>query len=235
MLPARGRRKCFVRIEDEQLLNNKPATANQIATMRHEHTDLVLEDHYAWIFEEEGEEGPLLNPYKKEFFEGDEQTNPIANAFKASKQCRRVLLDRFKLPDDNCEDLAEAIVAGKARAISDGSYRPEEETGTSGFIITQGKTTKNALKGCNWVPGLPHEQSPYRSELAGINGVLACLKIIVEKFNITEGSIEIGLDGEAAKDQVEDNNFLKILQPSFDILVDIRERIKDLPIDIKWR
>ena len=82
------------------------------------------------MFEDEVVEGLHLNPYAKELSEGNEQTNPIENAFKASKECRRVLLDHYMLPDDNCETITKATVAGKARAISDGLYHPEEETGT---------------------------------------------------------------------------------------------------------
>ena len=70
---------------------------------------------------------------------------------------------------------------------------------------------------------------------AGISGILASIKIIVKKFKITSGSIEIVLDGESAKDQAEDDYFLKIHQSSFDIILDIRRRVKDLPINIKWR
>ena len=203
--------------------------------MRHEIIRLVLENHHAWLTEEETVEETHFDQYTGNLFENNEQENPIKNAFEASKKCTRVLLDWFKLPSDNCAEIAQAISNGKARAISDGSFRPIEKTGTSGFIITPGKTTRNSLKGCNWVPGLKHEQSAYQSELAGINGLLSCIKIIVKKFGITNGSIEIGLDGESAKDQAEDDYFLKIQQPSFDIILDIRKRIKDLPIDIKWR
>ena len=95
--------------------------------------------------------------------------------------------------------------------------------------------TKNSYKGCNWVPGLENKQSAYQSELAGISGVLASLKTIVKKFKIDSGSIEIGLDGKSFKDQAEEAYFLKMHQSSFDIILDIRRRVKDLPINIKWR
>ena len=221
--------------EQEPFVRQKPQTANQIATMRHENSRLVLENHDAWIVEEPQVEETHLDPYQNAFFAGDEVQNPIDNAFRASLKCQRVLLDYYKLPEDKCAAIAEAIANGKAKAISDGSFRPIEKKGTSGFIITSGKTTENSYQGCNWVPGLENEQSAYRSELAGISGLLASLKIIVKKFKITSGSIEIGLDGESAKDQAEDDYFLKIQQSSFDVILDIRRRVKELPINIKWR
>ena len=231
--PTRGRE--WEVHKHEQFLQQKPQTANQIATTRHENSKLVLENHDAWIVEEPQVEETHLDPYQNAFFAGDEVQNPIDNAFRASLKCQRVLLDYYKLPEDKCAAIAEAIANGKAKAISDGSFRPIEKKGTSGFIITPGKTTENSYQGCNWVPGLENEQSAYRSELAGISGLLASLKIIVKKFKITSGSIEIGLDGESAKDQAEDDYFLKIQQSSFDIILDIRRRVKELPINIKWR
>ena len=69
---------------------------------------------------------------------------------------------------------------------------------------------KNKLKGYNWVPGTKNEQNSYRSELAGINRAFSCIKVIVDYTKITDGSIVIALDGEAALDSVEDELFLKI-------------------------
>ena len=78
-----------------------------------------------------------------------------------------------------------------------------------------------SYKGCNWVPGLKDEQSAYRSELAGISGLLASLKIIVKKFKIDSGTIEIGLDGESAFRQADDAYCLTIHPPSFDIILPV--------------
>lgn len=47
--------------------------------------------------------------------------------------------------------------------------------------------------------GGPDDQNPYRSELAGIDGLLLAIALIVQVKNITHGSIEITLDGLAAK------------------------------------
>lgn len=134
--------------------------------MRHENARLILENQHPWITEEPEVEESYLDPYADELFDNNEENNPIDNAFKASVRCQRVLLDYYKLPEDKCLAIAEAIKNGTARAISDGSFRPIEKTGTSGFIITPGKTTDKSYKGCNWVPGLEDEQSLYRSELA---------------------------------------------------------------------
>jgi hypothetical protein len=73
----------------------------------------------------------------------------------------------------------------------------------------------------NWVPGLPTDQLAYRSELAGIVGILSAVAVIIQQYKITAGSITIALDGESALDQASAETPLKINQAYFDILQDI--------------
>ena len=75
--------------------------------------------------------------------------------------------------------IVASIRSGKACIITDGSFFPEYDSGSSAFIITAGKTKKNKFVGTNWVPGSKEDQNPYRSELAGINGALSVIKILV--------------------------------------------------------
>lgn len=160
----------------------------------------------------------------------------FVNAFVESIERQDILIDKVKIPKDNCEAIAEAIRNGTACLITDGSYFPEKEAGSSAFILTPGKTKRRKLIGMNWVPGTKEEQDPYRSELAGINGGLSMIAIILTAFDIIEGKIEIALDGLSALRRSKDSiNNLKIMQSSYDILQDTRNRIKKLPagIDIK--
>ena len=132
------------------------------------------------------------------------------------------MLQWIQLPSNNCQSIAQAIEDGKARAISDGSLRPIEKTGTSGLFLTARKCTKTKFKGCNWIPGIPKEQNSCRSELAGIDGVLSVIKVIVQHYQIEDGSIKIACNGEAAIDGVKDDYFLKINQSCFDMIQDIK-------------
>jgi hypothetical protein len=66
--------------------------------------------------------------------------------------------------------LADGIIKGVATAVSDGSYK--NHIGRSGFIL-RGANRQIGAIGDNVVPGNPQEQSSYRSELAGISGILA--------------------------------------------------------------
>jgi hypothetical protein len=127
--------------------------------------------------------------------------------------------------------LASDIKQGTATAVSDGSYK--NNNGTSAFLLCA-ETVDNCIIGVNAVPGAPAEQSAYRSELAGVSGILLAIKILCKKFNITSGSVEIGLDGQQALEAAGGNWPLKVHQPDFDLLKDIRAKVKTLPVDITW-
>ena len=208
----------------------KPTTASKLISTYSSGSILKIESKTDWEYEID-EIAMLIypDPYKGTFAD-------IEEAFEVSRESERILIDDYTLPEDECTAIAIAIRNGTARAISDGSYIEEVQKGSSAFIITPGKTIENRFVGYNWVPGSPEDQNPYRSELAGINGVLSAIAVIVKMKDITEGEIEIALDGLSAKNQVEKNlDYLSIHQTCFDIIQDIRNRIKELPIRIKWR
>jgi len=92
--------------------------------------------------------------------------------------------------------------------------------------------------GMDWCPGIKEEQNSYRSELAGIDGGLSMIAVILKFFDITEGGIEIALDGDSALNSAKaSREFLNSFQSSYDLLQDIRNRLTAIPegIKIKWR
>jgi hypothetical protein len=128
-----------------------------------------------------------------------------------------------------------AISKGTAKAISAGSYDPLTHKGTSSLTIVADKHDKDPLDRDNWVPGLPTDQSAYRSELAGIAGILSAVAVMIQQYDITSGSITIALDGKSALDQASAETPLKIDQADFDILQDIREQLNILPLKVQWK
>ena len=125
--------------------------------------------------------------------------------------------------------VAMAILNGSAKAISDGSYK--DKMGTLATVIYGDDKTKRMM--CvNAPPGHADEQSAYRSELAGIEGTLALLSSVCKVHDIHEGSVTIGLDGEQALIQASSDWPLSPHQADFDMLHDIRAKIKRLPIVI---
>ena len=148
---------------------------------------------------------------------------------------RRILIDHFVLPKDNCQLIATAIIQGTAIAVCDGSYDPRDHLGTAAFVMVASKQDKKPLTAANWSPGTKSDQSAYRSELTGVDSILSALAILVKQYKITSGGITIALDCDTALKTCPPNKPLNIQQPSFDVLQDIRNRIKMLPIIIKWR
>ena len=128
--------------------------------------------------------------------------------------------------------VAEAIKDGHAIAVSDGSFK--ELFGTSSFTL-QGNTAKHKITGRNAVPGAPLDQSAYRSELSGIAGIVVTLSILCSYHNITGGGIEIGLDGEQAMKSVFDEDDPDPSDTDYDLIYDLRAKIKCLPIVVRGR
>ncbi len=73
------------------------------------------------------------------------------------------------------------------------------------------------------VPGTAKDQSAYRSELAGLYCILLGAKQLCEFFNITQGSIELGCDGQSALDKAFNYvSIIKIEDSNYDLLFAIR-------------
>lgn len=146
------------------------------------------------------------------------------------------LLDRWAVDGFYSEDdgytIADGILRGAATAVSDGSYK--DCIGTSGFILRGANRTIGAI-GDNVVPGNPNEQSSYRSELAGISGVLAVVAAVCLKYDLSEGSLTVALDGEQAMLKASSTWPLSPTDTDFDLLVDIRAKILRLPVQICWQ
>ena len=219
-----------------QTCASKPTSASLLASVSarsppDNSTDLVLvavECTYVWQYEDLDIDLSSYDPTEGPF-------TCIHDAFDSSIDSEKILLDEVKLPNDNCRAIATGISQGTARAISDGSYDPFTHKGTSSLIIVADKNDKNPLDADNWVPGLPYDQSDYRSELAGVAGILSAVSIIIQHYNITSGSITIALDGKSALDIASADAPMKIERPDFDLLQDIRTRLSILPITINWR
>ena len=61
------------------------------------------------------------------------------------------------------------------------------------------------------------------------------LHIVTSFFQITTGTVTIGVDCIPAMNQAQSTKPLRPHHPSFDLLQDIDNRIKDLPLQLKWR
>ena len=129
-------------------------------------------------------------------------------------------------------EIAEAIKRGEVIAVSDGSFKLQR--GTSAAVIEVKNRPGSKIIILNKVPGLPRDQSPFRSELAGVCGVIMVLETLIKHFNIRKGSIKIGLDGESVVKRLKDTKYLKAKYKSYDLLSFIVEKTIKLPVKIEF-
>ena len=132
------------------------------------------------------------------------------------------------LHTDNGASVAAAITAGTAYAVSDGSYK--QNRGTSAFLLEGKDGETNRVVGVNQIPGEMEDQSAYRSELGGISGVVASVHCICKVHAVTKGSINCRLDGYQALLHGFGVDPLDPQKASFDLLTDIRNKIKASPL-----
>lgn len=147
-------------------------------------------------------------------------------------KCNQWAISEWDYSQTNLQELARDVTNGTATAISDGSYK--NDSGTSAFMLCS-ERLDNRIIGVNTVPGNSTEQSAYRSELAGVSGIIHMLKLLCVKCKITKGSVKIGLDGEQAMKAAGGSWPLKYEQADYDLIKDIRNKIKALPIQITWQ
>jgi hypothetical protein len=120
---------------------------------------------------------------------------------------------------DDGETLAKSIQDGDAIAISDGSF--QDQYGTAAWAL-EGQGPSGRIVEAVTAPDTAKDQSAYRSELTGIYCILLCAKKLCEYFKITQGSIELGCDGQAALDKAFNYvSIIKIEDPNYDLLFTI--------------
>ena len=138
---------------------------------------------------------------------------------------------------DEGKSVAELIRTGKAIQVSDGSGGDDQTT--SAFILTSRKkkaaTPVHPVSGGNFTPGHPDDQHSYRGELAGAMGGVVTIQLLCDMYSIKEGSIEIGLDGEEAMKSIFALEDPRVDAPCYDLILDIRRKIDQLPIKVTGR
>jgi hypothetical protein len=136
-------------------------------------------------------------------------------------------LSEFALPSD-LSSIIRALSTGTARAISDGSFK--DEFGTSALTVVDDADT--SILGLNIVPGHPDDQGAYRSELAGLFGIVLLVNLLCSWAGILSGGIEVGCDGLSALNKAFDTWPLDPDDPHFDMLSALCTMIAASPL--KW-
>jgi hypothetical protein len=143
----------------------------------------------------------------------------------------RWAVDKLEMRDEGLH-VAAALMRGKCRAISDGSFKYERAT--SAFTL-QGYKSTLKIDTCNLVPGAKGEASAYRGELGGIYGILVVVQLLCALHQIEQGSIVIGLDGKSTFAKIEQQDTPHPHVGHYDLLLAIRRIIASLPIEVTLR
>ena len=129
--------------------------------------------------------------------------------------------------------VAAAIQNGTCTGVSDGSFK--NSFGTASWTI-QGEDTERRIRGSCITPGNPEVQSAYRSELAGLYGIVSMIELICMYFMIEKGTVEVGCDGlQALKQATFNSDITNPKYPQFDLISAIRQAMRRCPINWKTR
>ena len=127
------------------------------------------------------------------------------------------------LPLDEGAEIAENIVTGNGKCMSDGSLK--DDFGTAAYVPLR-TAEENRYIGRTDVPGEDDEQSSYRSELCGILGNIIVYNAICILHGIDEPcEIEVGCDNETALWNSFGDNDVCTKMASADIVAAIRAQM----------
>jgi hypothetical protein len=158
----------------------------------------------------------------------------LKQRIQTSPESMRWAVSSFAVADGGAV-IAEAIRQGIAVAVCDGSFK--DAFGTAAYVL-EGATMAKRMVVVLVTPGEPSDQSPYRSELSGLYGVVTMVHIICAQFKITSGAIEVGCDCESALRHVFGTGSryeADIADPDYDLRSATRKMLANSPITWKWR
>ena len=128
--------------------------------------------------------------------------------------------------------IAQSVLHGTLRGVSDGSYLKTHHFGTAGWIF---EDNESLCMGSGKVstPGPPDSQCSYRSELFGLLCLITHVLDICSCQNVSSGVVTLSSDSEGAINFLNYfNPYIKTSTKHFDLLDAITTAIKSS--SIKW-
>jgi hypothetical protein len=212
-IAARPTRQTVMRFRHREPAISIPATA-QRASVATQGTTIVLTGHQVAI-----PPAPTAAPTLQQ---------RIANLHEDAQWA----IERLNITDEG-RTIAEAISASNCIAVSDGSFFPG--IGTAAFTV-QGLTSEGMMDGECITPGYAEDQSAYRSEASGLYAISVVIWLVCQHYQITEGTVEVGCDGESALlDTMDLYRQLDAKKKHFDLLLATREVMASCPVKWKFR
>ena len=133
---------------------------------------------------------------------------------------------------DDGGTIAEALQMGTAVAVSDGSLKdasPGHAFGTSAFVI-EGMDSKDRITGQNIVPGPLKMGQSYRTELAGLIGIVYFINGLCKQRDITHGHIKVACDNQPALYPFQADYQPNPKQEEYDLVKTLWHGIRESPI-----
>jgi hypothetical protein len=128
--------------------------------------------------------------------------------------------------------IARAIIHGNAIAICDGSYK--DHFGTAGFAIQTWDQQDLCILGAHVTPGHTDDQNPYQSGVGGIFAIVIIVEAICARYDITEGTIDLGCDCESALTAIFEHVYDIPSQPHHDLIHAIHSKLAVSPVTWKF-
>jgi hypothetical protein len=129
--------------------------------------------------------------------------------------------------------IAQAIIQSNAIAVCDGFYK--DNFGTAGFVMQSWDQQESRIIGANVTPGHEQDQNPYCSKLGGIFAIIVIVKALTTKYDIRQGTIELGCDCESALTAIFAHTYDTPSQPHHDLIHAIRSKLATSPVTCKHR
>jgi hypothetical protein len=164
----------------------------------------------------------------------NQATITLEQRIQTSPESMQWAVSSFAVADGGAV-IAEVIWQGIAVAVCDGSFK--DTIGMAAYIL-EGAMMAKCMMVVLVTRGEPSDQSPYRSKLSGLFGVVTMVHIICEQFKITSGAIEVGCDCESTLRHVfgKGPSFeAGIKDPDYNLWSAIRKMLANSPITWKWR
>jgi len=127
--------------------------------------------------------------------------------------------------------LINNIISGQAVAVSDGSFR--DQHGAAAWTI-KGEDTSSHLRRAGITPGLPEDQSAYRSKLFGLWGILNALLRLTQDYTINSGLVVIACDSLSAFKKAKSPYPTNPEEAHYDLISAIRNMQALLPLKLTF-
>ena len=134
----------------------------------------------------------------------------------------------------NINNFITALATGNIRAVSDGSFQPEEKIGAAAWVLEEGITETHTC-GAMPVIGEKSLQNPCRSEVMGIYYLLLHIYKLCQDHNIHSGRMSIHCDGLSAIQSIQyQSSEIYTTGKNFDIINAIVNITHKLPLQITY-